>query len=218
MTDYLVFDIETYIDKMPSQEGMGYIKHNRVLKDPEKIKADRLKKMGFIPGVPRIVSIAYSVFCSHSMKYIEEPKGKVSVDEREILQWFATELRECEHMKLTGFNIKQFDYPHLCSRCVKHGVTLPIKADKWAFVDLMEFPHKSQGSLKEVCYWRGIKQDVMGALALKETETSLGLIRTGDDVARLWEEERLAELLAYNVEDVRMTTELLKQDLNFYKL
>ena len=212
MTDYLVLDIETVVKREITEKDEKYLKVNKTLKDPKKIKIDKEKKMGFQAGVPEIVSIAYSVVDANTHTYAEEPKGMTSLNEKEILDWFSAEVKEYDYAKLCGFNIKGFDYPHLVVRCSHHSVSLPWRVGKWDMVDLMEYPYYNQGGLKQICYWRGIKQEVMGSELLGLTMID------GSNVAQMWEEERYAELVAYNIEDVRMTSELLLKTLPYYKL
>lgn len=212
MTDYLVLDIETAVTRKLDGETLRYIKKNKTLKDPEKIKKHAESKAAFTTGLPQIISIAYSIVCGHTNEYVEEPQGKAGGNEEELLLWFADEAKEYGHAKLTGYNIKGFDYPNLTARCALHSIALPWRIGKWDFIDLMDFPYYGQGGLKSVCYWRGITQNVACSehLGLKTVD--------GSNVANMYKEERWAELLAYNIEDVRMTSELLLKTLPYYKL
>lgn len=141
--DPIVFDIETGGYEAEKQIAMfePQFKPDNRLKDPAKIKADRLEKQGEWLEKATL-DASRSVVLAIGIKAGTAPATILSGEEADIVGRFW-DVWAAHSVHFIGFNIKNFDIPFLIRRSYVLGIKVPLDVMEGRylsrkFVDLME--------------------------------------------------------------------------------
>lgn len=212
----VVFDIETIEVPLPPEEVerlMAEYEPPRNIKDPEKIEARRREhpetireRNKFRLGGARLISVALGeVTESGEVRNLD---GKASEDSNAVARFFAEYLNDIPSYRLCGYNINNFDIPHMALALYRAGVGLDCPQSKWDPIDLAgEFGRQSKGTGQGNSYKMKELADIFGIPSMLDAD---GKVMDGSCVQGLYELGELDTILAYNKHDVVMEAKLYR--------
>lgn len=225
----LIFDIETVgeswdaIDEVTQHALTRWV--DRTAKSEEEREAqltDLKEKLGFSPLTGEVVAIGlYDLERKRGAVYYQDLKSKEKeLDEGEYTLKSRTEKEMLEDFwegaksydTFVTFNGRGFDVPFLAMRSVVHGITPSRDLMDGRYLYQQRDTHhidlQDQLSFYGAVYRKQSLHLYCRAFGILSPKTG-GV--TGDDVSRLFAEEKYLDIAKYNIRDVVATTELYKK-------
>lgn len=230
----LVFDIETVgedfelMDELTKENLTAWIKREAESEaDYDKQLADLKDGLGFSPLTGQIVALGvYDLDRDQGVVYFQAPGDTVSefsqdnfkfkpMTEREMLESFWDGV--LRYNEFISFNGRAFDVPFINARSAINGVAISKDLMSNRYLGSQKFGSVHVDLLEQLSYYGAVRKK--GSLHLWcrafgiKSPKSDGV--AGDDVARLFQEKKFADIARYNVGDLIATKELYERWRNY---
>jgi predicted PolB exonuclease-like 3'-5' exonuclease len=193
--NHVIFDIETVpAESCRNDDALKLIQRRKLenkYKKPETIEshmADFVRGMSLEPGTAQVCCICASVMGK------DNAFGMANQNERELLVAFADWLNKLDDMTpyFVGFNIRKFDIPVLVAAYLRKRLPIPSSLTR---------------ALLTPYSWTIDYYSLFPGTALQRFAQALGLdplAVSGGDVAELFEQGQIPEILRHCTDDVNM--------------
>lgn len=158
------------------------------------------KRAGILAEFGKVVCISCGYFVQRGSDWEFRLKSFADEDEFQVLDQFAQLLDKLPRFVLCGHNAKEFDFPYLTRRMIKHDIKLPPQLRNWGKKP-WEIPH-----LDTLELWKF--GDYKNYTSLKLLAQMFGLPSPKDDIDGsqvgqvFWEEGDLKRIRVYCEKDV----------------
>lgn len=169
----------------------------------ENAESEIRKARAFHIGGAYVVSAA---LCCVLEEEVRDMESCTDFDnEAAIAKFIAEYLNDVGHYRLVGFNINEFDLPHVSRMMFLHGHRLLSRPSKWGIVDMLDkFKYRKGHTCKEVARAFGIRPKVPHV--------------DGSHVYEMVQANDVAGVKAYNESDVDLEARLfIALSTVFYK-
>lgn len=226
----LIIDIETVgedfnsLDKSTQEVLTYWIKKESESEEEYKVSLEELKnRLGFSPLTAGIVALGVlDYYKNEGVVYFQAPGKKIKENSEEGITFKQTSEKELlekfwegakKYQYFITFNGRAFDIPFLMVRSAIHGIrpSKDLMRGRYLYQQNPEAIHidlfdqltfygalRRKGGLHLWARAFGIKSPKDGGV-------------TGDDVGRLFAEEKFLEIAKYNTKDLRATRELYEK-------
>lgn len=232
----LIFDIETVgenfdeLDAITQESLTGWIKKEAASDEEYRRSLEDIKDgLGFSPLTGQIVAIGIlDSDQNRGAVYFQAPGGSSEefedegikfkpMAERDLLQsfWQAAS----QYQEFVSFNGRAFDVPFLMIRSAVHRIQPSKDLMSNRYLTSQKFGATHIDLLDQLTFYGAVRR--RGTLHLWSRAFDIKSPKaggiTGDDVGRLFRENKFSDIARYNVGDLRATRDLYQRWLNYVR-